>query len=367
MIISSVLSLIIFSICFFIYQIIGEDGFTNPSDPFLWVYVVLILSGVNVGNIRNIALAAIIPLMVKKENLDKANGLAGMVSGLSFFVVSVFSGILVGHSGMFLVLLFAVILTFFSIIHLQTINIPNKQVDDKVKETEETPQEKMNIRETLKIVGSVPGLFPLILFTTFNNFLGGVFMSLMDAYGLSLVSVQVWGFIWGGLSTAFIIGGLYISKYGLGKNPLRTLFIANVIIWSVCCIFTLNSSTILLMIGMFIYLSVAPFIEASEHTIIQRVVAPDKLGRVFGFTQSVEQAASPLTAFAIGPITQLIFIPFMKTGRGVELIGNWFGTRPDRGIALVFTLAGVIGLSVTLLVMQTRFYKNLSKHYQSVS
>jgi len=37
----------------------------------------------------------------------------------------------------------------------------------------------------------------LILFATFNNFLGGVFMSLMDAYGLSLVSVQVWGALWG--------------------------------------------------------------------------------------------------------------------------------------------------------------------------
>jgi MFS transporter, DHA3 family, multidrug efflux protein len=38
----------------------------------------------------------------------------------------------------------------------------------------------------------VEGLFGLIFFSTFNTFLGGVFMSLMDAYGLSLVSVQVW-------------------------------------------------------------------------------------------------------------------------------------------------------------------------------
>jgi DHA3 family multidrug efflux protein-like MFS transporter len=52
----------------------------------------------------------------------------------------------------------------------------------------------------------------LIFLTTFNNFLGGVFMALMDAYGLSIVSVQTWGILWGFLSFAFIIGGLIVSK-----------------------------------------------------------------------------------------------------------------------------------------------------------
>jgi hypothetical protein len=51
--------------------------------------------------------------------------------------------------------------------------------------------------------------------------------------------------------------------------------------------------------------------------------------RVLRFAQSIEEAASLLTAFLIGPIMQLIFIPFMTTGAGVEMIGGWFGTGPD--------------------------------------
>ena len=74
-------------------------------------------------------------------------------------------------------------------------------------------------RGTIRAVKAVPGLFALIFFTTFNNFLGGVFFALMDAYGLSLVSVEVWGTLWGVLSLSFILGGLYISKKGLGANP----------------------------------------------------------------------------------------------------------------------------------------------------
>jgi DHA3 family multidrug efflux protein-like MFS transporter len=116
---------------------------------------------------------------------------------------------------------------------------------------------------------------------------------------------------------------------------------------------------------MFMYLIIMPFIEASEQTILQKVVPPERQGRVFGFAQSVEQAASPFTAFLIGPIAQFVFIPFMTTGAGVELIGDWFGTGPDRGIALVFTITGIIGLCLTLFAFNSKYYHQLSKRYLS--
>jgi len=106
-----------------------------------------------------------------------------------------------------------------------------------------------------------------------------------------------------------------------------------------------------------------PYAEAAEQTILQKVVPYERQGRVFGFAQSIEQAASPLTAFLIGPITQLVFIPFMTTGAGVEVIGGWFGTGPDRGIALVFIITGLLGLGVTILALFSRPYRQLSTRY----
>ena len=124
---------------------------------------------------------------------------------------------------------------------------------------------------------------------------------------------------------------------------------------------------VLLTVGMAIYMLLIPYAEASEQTILQRVVPYERQGRVFGFAQSVEMAASPLTAFLIGPITQLIFIPFMTTGAGADQIGSWFGTGPDRGIALVFVLTGIIGLGVTILALLSRPYRQLSEHYIGTS
>ena len=106
-----------------------------------------------------------------------------------------------------------------------------------------------------------------------------------------------------------------------------------------------------------------PFIEAVEQTIFQKVVPPERLGRVFGFAHSIEQSASPLTAFFIGPIAQWIFIPFMTTGRGVDLIGGWFGTGTARGIALVFISAATLGLIVTTIAKHSNAYRLLAQRY----
>lgn len=358
---SSLVSIVIFAIGFAIYATAAPNEFKDVSSIRLWVLAPLLLIGVIVGNIRSIAMPTLVSILFPPSKRERANGLVGTVFGVSFLMTSVFSGLLVGHSGMYLVLILAMIITALAMLHLWTINVPERKI---VHLEEDGAPKRVDLAGTFKIVRGVPGLFALVLFATFNNFLGGVFMSLMDAYGLSLVSVETWGLLWGFLSSAFIVGGLIISRFGLGGKPLRALFGANIVIWVVSSLFTIQPSIVLLVVGCFFYLSVIPFIEAAEHTIIQKVVPVQRQGRVFGFAQSVELAAAPLTAFLIGPIAQFIFIPFMTTGGGVDLIGDWFGTGPDRGLALVFTITGLIGLTVTLIAMQSNSYKLLAKRYE---
>lgn len=114
---------------------------------------------------------------------------------------------------------------------------------------------------------------------------------------------------------------------------------------------------------MVVWMLLMPIAEAAEQTVIQNIVPFERQGRVFGFAQSIESMASPITTFLIGPIAQFIFIPFMTTGAGVALIGSWFGTGADRGIALVFITAGVLGTIVSLLAFASQAYKLLSAHY----
>ncbi|KQX42817.1 multidrug transporter [Devosia sp. Root436] len=338
-----------------------EGAFANPYGWYLWGFVFLVMLGVIAGNIRSIALPTLMTILIPEDERDKANGLVGMVSGIGFLTTSVISGFLVAWGGMFATLLLALALTLLAFMHLNFVRIDEGRAEPTPDEP--AAPKTVDIKGTIRVVAAVPGLFALIFFATFNNFLGGIFMALLDAYGLSLVSVQVWGLLFGVLSTAFIISGIVISRTGLGKNPLRTLLMVNVITWSVCCVFTLQSSIWLLAGGMFVWMLLGPYAEAAEHTTLQKVVPLERQGRVFGFAQSIEQSASPLTAFLIGPLTQFYFIPLMTDGAGADTIGSWFGTGPERGIALVFTLAGVVGVIVTILAFNSPQYRQLSAFY----
>lgn len=367
--VSAVVSAIFYAMAFTLYQLTAEQTFSNPDSVLLWVFIVLAMFGVITGNIRSIALQTLVTVLIPEDRRDKANGLVGTTLGVSFLVTSVISGLLVAAGGMFYVLLLGMTVLGVSVAHLAFIRVPDRAeraaADDSETADQQATGNKVDLRGTLRVVRSVPGLLALIGFSCFNNFLGGVFMALMDAYGLSLMSVQAWGLLWGALSAGFILGGLAVAKTGLSKNPVRILLLVNIVLWSVTCLFPLHSSVILLTAGMAVYMLVMPYAEAAEQTILQRVVPFERQGRVFGFAQSVELAASPLTAFLIGPITQLIFIPFMTTGAGVELIGGWFGTGPDRGIALVFVLTGIIGLCITALALCSQPYRELSGQYAS--
>jgi DHA3 family multidrug efflux protein-like MFS transporter len=372
---SSAGSLALYALALGVYLSTPQEAFADASSVRLWVFVVLALVGAVAGNVRSIALSTLVTVMVPEGGRDRANGLVGTANGVAFLAASVFSGLAVGFLGMTWTLAVAVVVTALVIAHLLTVPIPDAAgagatPDDRsaapagVAGDEGAREAGVDVQGTIRAIRAVPGLFGLILFQTFNNLLGGVFMALMDAYGLLLVSVQVWGTLWGFLSLGFIVGGLFVARLGLGRNPLRSMLLANVAMWVATVVFPLRPSIVLVAVGMLVWLCLIPVVEAAEQTILQKVVPPERQGRVFGFAQSVEQAATPITAFLVGPLAQLFFIPWMTDGTGADLIGPWFGTGRDRGIALLFTVAGATGLLATLAALRSGAYRTLSARYE---
>jgi DHA3 family multidrug efflux protein-like MFS transporter len=90
------------------------------------------------------------------------------------------------------------------------------------------------------------------------------------------------------------------------------MFIVNIAMWFTCIYFVIQPSIRLLISGMVIWMFCSPFAEASESTVLQKVVPYKQQGRVFGIAQSIESAAMPITALFIGPITEMFVIPLMS-------------------------------------------------------
>lgn len=357
---SALVSLAIYTIGLVFYLVTPAEEWRDPASVRLWILIVLLMTGVIAGNLRSIALPTVVTAMFDERVRDRANGLVGTTSGVSQLVTSVASALLVGWNGMLGVLVLAVAVLAGSVLHLRRLRLP----DALAHAAAEDEPKRVDVRGTIRVVRGIPGMVALIVFSALNNLLMGGLMALMDPYALSMMSVQAWGIIWGALSGVMIVGGLLVARIGTSSNPVRLILLTNMALWVVTMAFPLRDSVIWLVGGMAVFMLVMPFVEAAEQTVLQKVVPYERQGRVFGFAQSVEQAASPLTAFLISPMTQFFFIPFMTDGSGARWIGDWFGTGEARGMALVFVLLGVSGLLFTTYALSSRHYRHLSRSYR---
>lgn len=358
MMLASLLTLAAFSVGGVLYLFFPEETLLELSGPMFWLFAGIILFGAVVENLRNIALSTTVTLLVPVERHANANGLVGTVQGLAFIVTSVFSGLAIGLLGMGWTLVIAIVLTGLAAFHLLVLRIP-----------EERPQRDasasaVDLRGSVRAIRQAPGLFALIVFSTFNNLIGGVYLALMDPYGLELFAVELWGIVLGITSTGFIVGGLLVAKFGLGRNPIRTMLLLVAVMGLLGATFTLREWWPLYAVGIFLYMLLIPAVEASEQTVIQKVVPFARQGRVFGFAQALESAAAPVTAFLIAPLAQFLIIPYLNSEAGGETWGWLLGEGSARGIALVFVFSGPIMVALALGAFLTRSYRIISAEYQ---
>ncbi|WP_156232861.1 MFS transporter [Corynebacterium occultum] len=365
--------------------------FVDPAsigfdDAALWAFALLVLLGSVVEHMRNIALSTIVTLLVPEGERDRANGLVGTVHGASFLVTSVIAGSAIGWLGMEITLWIALALSVAGLLHLIPIKIPEQEILSAAEAearaatvAASTPREAgapveadpegvsisrgIDLRGSLKIIRGVPGLLALILFTCFNNLIGGVYTALMDPYGLELFSPQVWGLVLGISSLGFILGGMLVAKFGLGKNPVRTLLLANVLVALLGMFFGIREWWWLYAGGICLFMLLMPAAEAAEQTILQRVVPFRQQGRVFGLAMAVELAANPLSAVIVAVLAQAYIIPWMNTPAGQETFGWLLGAGTTRGMALMYFISGLIMLVVVLLALVSRPYRQLSRYY----
>lgn len=358
MLLSSLVSAGAFAVAGGMYLWQPESALLDLGAPWFWLFSGVILFGGVIEQLRNIALSTTVTLLIPEERHANANGLVGTVQGIAFLVTSVFSGLSIGFLGMGWTLVIAIAAMGLTFAHLLFIRIP----EDKPQPDPDAPS-ALDFHGSVRAIRLAPGLFALIIFSTFNNLIGGVYMALMDPYGLTLFNAQLWGFALAFSSTGFLIGGALVAKFGLGKKPVRTLLFVVIAMGVLGSLFMIREWWPLFVVGMWMYMTLIPPAEAAEQTIIQRVVPFERQGRVFGVAAAMEAAAAPVTAFLIAPIAEFLIIPYMKGEAGQRQWGWLLGGGETRGIALICFFAGIVIVVAAVLAFFTRSYRKLSDLY----
>jgi DHA3 family multidrug efflux protein-like MFS transporter len=354
MLVSAWCSLVAFTVGGVMFFAVPSEVLLTVSGPYFWLFTLILLAGSVVELMRNLALSTTVTLLVPVERHAQANGLVGTVQGIAFIATSVFSGLSIGWLGMGTTLIIATGLVALPIVHLYLLQIPEPDI------ISEPQRRAVDFRGGMAALLAVPGLLALVLFTTMNNLAGGVFMTLLDPYGLNMFPVELWGVFFGAASTGYIVGGVSVAKWGLGENPIRTMLILVAAIGMICALFTVREWPWLFILGVWCFMALMPAIEASEQTVIQRVVPYAKQGRVFGLAMTFEAAAAPLTAFLIAPLAEFWIVPYVESDRGAAQWEWALGEGDSRGIALIFLIAGLALVALPVAARFTRSYRVLS-------
>jgi DHA3 family multidrug efflux protein-like MFS transporter len=357
MLISAWSSLVAFIIGCLIFFTIPADTLLNIGGPWFWAFTLILLAGCVVELMRNLALATTVTLLVPVERHANANGLVGTVQGIAFIATSVFSGLSVGFLGMGPTMLIATVFVAVPIVHLHLLRISEPEI------VHDPERSAVDFKGGMAAMLAVPGLFALVIFTMLNNLSGGVFMALLDPYGLIMLRVEIWGLVFGLASTGFIVGGAIVAKWGLGKNPIRTMLVLVALLGVLGAFFTVREWPWLFITGIWLFMAMMPAIEAAEQTVIQRVVPYEKQGRVFGLAMTFEAAAAPITSFLIAPIAEFWVVPYMDRPEGQATWGWLLGAGESRGIALIFFWSGIAMIALAVGAMFTRYYRVLSRSF----
>ena len=181
---SALVSLVLYASALALYLLTPEERFRDPTSIVLWVFVVLLMLGVIAGNVRMIAMATIVTMLIPDNRRDRANGLVGTSSASvpGHFRDQRTAGRCQRDARR----------TGARPRSLAGLRRPSEPGIGAGTEGGTRPdgRNKVDVRGTLALVRGIPGALALIIFAAFNNFLGGAFIALLDAYGLSLMSCR---------------------------------------------------------------------------------------------------------------------------------------------------------------------------------
>ena len=233
---SALASLVLYAAAFGLYLVTPREEFTDPASVRLWVFVVLLMTGMIAGNLRTIALPTVVTALVPEHQRDRANGLVGTTSGVSFLVTSVISGLLVGASGMFGVLVLAIAVIGLALVHLPFVRLP---ADGRLGSRRRRPQGRPGghrqgrPRHTghagahrllddqqlprRRVHGAHGRLWPV------------------DGVGAGVGSDL------GRAEPVLIVAGLLITRTGLSSNPVRLILFINLALWTTTVVFPLRT------------------------------------------------------------------------------------------------------------------------------
>lgn len=310
----------------------------------IWhLYLVTVFSSC-FGAFQGPAFLASVPLLVRKSQLVRANGMAELGASGSLILAPLVAPFFLSTIGMSGVVAIDLVTFLISAVVLLMIRIPRPK-----KTTVPDGGGTSLYREALMgwtFVRERKGFLALLLLFTFTNFNMGLIHVLLTPMVLSFATEVELGRVLALAAVGMLVGSLVISIWGGGRRNRITLILMFFGIQGLVLTFGgLKPSITLISVAVVLFTFCSPFISANIQATWQAKVPLDLQGRVLAVRRLIALSALPLSYLLAGPLVDRVFEPLLAPGGLlVDSVGQFIGVGSGRGIGLLFMIIGFMVL-----------------------
>ncbi|RSM78003.1 hypothetical protein DMH04_34145 [Kibdelosporangium aridum] len=295
------------------------------------------------------AMASAVPMLVRKDQLQRANGLLASAKSTADIGGPALGGVLVALSGVGAVLVADLASFAFA---LAVIRVVRFKGDDAYKRSGPPVKILTDAVEGLRFLLRQQGLRDVVL--TF------CVVNLVMVFGFAAVQPMVLArtgndvTALASVNTAIgiggVLGGLVIAVWGGLRNRGRGMMIGIIgMCLSAQVAMALVGGVVGWCVAILIGALIMPVINGSMQSIVQTKVPGQWQGRVFGAVMFLSQLSLPVAYATSGPLADHVFEPQAHAGAGVfTVLGPVLGNGPGSGMAGMLLIAGLCGIAVAL-------------------
>jgi DHA3 family macrolide efflux protein-like MFS transporter len=314
----------------------------------LWHLYALTLGASVFATLERPAFQASIVMLVPESQRDRANAIRQMTGSAASVMAPTVAGMLYALVGVAGSIGIDIATFIVAIAVLAVVRIP------RPAETAEGLAMRAALWRQLfdgfRYLAARPVLLGFCGYVSMVNFLANVAFVLLTPYALARIgSTQLFGLVLGVMNIGGILGALVISAGGRIGSRMNTVILGVVAAAVFLGLAGVARGPLAIGASLFLMLFALAFTDAPFWSILQAKVAPDLQGRVFAAYLQVAMLMTPLASLVAGPLADKVFEPARSRPiwRGVAWL---VGDRPGAGMGLMFVVAGVAVLALSLAI-----------------
>jgi len=268
------------------------------------------------SGIQSPAVNAIFPQLVPKEHLTRIQGINQSVRSVLLLLSPAVGGVVLSVMNISWAFLLDVITAFLAIVVFAFIKV------EQIKRKGEVFSVRKDMREGLSYTFGNPVLKSLILYYALAFFLvtpAAILTPLLveRSFGPEIWKLTANEIAW---TAGSVVGGLFIILKGQFKDKVRTIALALVgfgvgfALLGIAKPFSLYL-VVMVFVGIFM-----PILATAETVLIQEIVEPSKMGRVFSIVELISGFSMPLGILLYGPLADIVSIESLLVVSGILLI-----------------------------------------------